>query len=176
MKYFATIEVLAGTTLLEACEKVFGMGYPCRCSFNGHTISSDDDIDTIFLKIVGKTKAAFEAAQAEFYSDFKKKEQARKELEPLIIEGWKKKGEEVLQKKYHELWYKLIPERVSDIYGGRELGNCLEVIATLNGGASLDDAKILLEKQGHSGLSHALVINLIHSLCERGGEFALYVK
>lgn len=99
-----------------------------------------------------------------------------KSVDLAVARLWIEKGKKVLEKKYHNLWEEVVPIRLSDLYGGMELGACLEIVAALNSGSRLDMAKEILDKQGHSGLSYGLVVSMVISFCSRGSEFAKYLK
>jgi len=57
-----------------------------------------------------------------------------------------------------------------------ELGNCLDIVEVLNNDGTFDDAKKLLDDQGHSGMSFGLVCAMVSEFCDRGNEFVDYVK
>lgn len=40
----------------------------------------------------------------------------------------------------------------------------------------LEKVKLLIENQGHSGMSFGLVCSMVNSFCDRGTEFTSYVK
>jgi len=69
-----------------------------------------------------------------------------------------------------------VPNRLDDLYQGFELGACLEIAKALNAGSSLETTKIIIENQGHSGMSFNLVCSMVKSFCDRGSEFVTYVK
>lgn len=55
-----------------------------------------------------------------------------------------------------------------------ELGNCLDIVEALNNGCDLDEAKKIIDKQDHSGMSYGLVRVMVKSFCDRGEEFYTY--
>jgi hypothetical protein len=89
---------------------------------------------------------------------------------------WRVKGRKVLTPDKWELWDKVVPIRLGDLYHGMELGNCLDIVKILNNGGSLNTAKAEINKQGHSGMSFSLVRAMVKEFCERGQEFAEYVR
>jgi hypothetical protein len=145
-------------------------------SFNGKLLFSDiDDLDSAYKKITGKTKAEFDTAQKNEHDEYLENERKHKEAIPKLTKEWIEKGNAILDKKYHELWAKCVPIRLDDLYQGMELGACLEIVKPLNEGCSFEEAKTIIEKQGHSGMSYNLVKAMVKSLCDRGEEFVSYL-
>lgn len=95
---------------------------------------------------------------------------------PHLITEWIEKGKTILEEKYHELWAECVPIRLDDLYFGEELGACLDIVGPLNKGCTLEEANTIIESQGHSGMSFALVCAMVASFCERGKDFVEYVK
>jgi hypothetical protein len=145
-------------------------------SFNGQMLYSDiDDLDSAYVKITGKTKAEFDEAERIRHEEYKAEEKRHKDAIPELIKEWIEKGNTILDEKYRETWAKCVPIRLGDLYRGIELGACLDIVIELNNGCSLDDAKAIIEKQGHSGMSFGLVCSMVKSFCNRGTEFVTYV-
>ena len=105
-------------------------------------------------------------------------EQKKKHEEsvPDLEKEWIEKGNTILDEKYHELWSECVPIRLNDLYQGMELGACLNIVTELNKGCSLDEAKAIIDSQGHSGMSYGLVCSMVKSFCDRGVEFVNYVR
>ena len=101
---------------------------------------------------------------------------ASDQTEERLIKEWIEKGDAILEPQFRELWAKAVPVRLNDLYFGMELEATLEIVKELNAGCSFDEAKTILSKQGHSGLSHQLVLAMITVFCERGREFASFVN
>lgn len=145
-------------------------------SFNGHVLYSDNvTVDSAFLEITGKTKADFDKDREE---DRKKLIREREEYEskiPELTKEWIAKGHKILDEKYWSEWDKCVPIRLNDLYEGIELKDCLDIIEPLNNGCSLEDAKKIIDDQGHSGMSYGLVKCMVDSFCDRGQEFANYI-
>lgn len=91
------------------------------------------------------------------------------------VETWIKKGHDILDEKYWELWDKCVPIRIKDLYNGMELGCCLDIVQELNAGCSMEEAKKIIDSQDHSGMSFCLVVSMVHDFCDRGNEFKDYV-
>lgn len=145
--------------------------------FNGQKLYSDiDDVDSAYKKITGKTKAEFDAQLKEENDRYKEEQRKHKEAIPELTKEWIKKGNAILDEKYHETWAKCVPIRLSDLYQGMELGATLDIVKELNAGCELDVAKGIIEGQGHSGMSFGLVCSMVKSFCDRGTEFVSYVR
>ncbi len=154
----------------ESGELVFG-------EFNGHKLYSDiDDMDSAYLKIIGKTKAEFDEDRRKEHEEYKEKERKHKESIPQLTKEWIEKGNAVLDEEYHSEWARCVPIRLDDLYQGMELKACLDIIIELNSGCTLDKAKEIIESQGHSGMSFGLVCLMVKSFCKRGAEFVSFVR
>ena len=123
-----------------------------------------------------KTKAEFDEAERIRSEEYKEQERKHKEAIPELTKEWIEKGKQILDEKYLELWAKCVPVRLSDLYQGMELGMCLDIVKELNSGCSLDEAKVIIESQGHSGMSFVLICSMLKSFCDRGNEFVEYVR
>ena len=95
---------------------------------------------------------------------------------PELTKEWIDKGHKILDEQYWSEWDRCVPIRLNDLYKGMELGACLDIIETLNNNCSLDNAKTVIESQGHSVMSFGLVCAMVKSFCNRGEEFVNYVK
>ncbi len=145
--------------------------------FNGQKLYSDiDDIDSAYKKIIGKTKAEFDGEKQKINHEYREQQRKHKESIPELAKEWIDKGNTILDEKYRENWVKCVPIRLDDLYQGMELKYCLDIVIELNNGCSLNEAKAIIEKQGHSGMSFGLVCSMVKSFCDRGDEFASYVR
>jgi len=154
----------------EKGELVYGI-------FNGHKLYSDvDDIDSAYIKVLGKTKAQADEDNRKWHEDYDAKKAAHKAAIPQLTKEWIEKGNAILAEQYHELWAKCVPIRLGDLYEGMELGACLEIVKELNDNCDLEVAKNIIEGQGHSGMSFGLVRSMVASFCDRGNDFAEYLN
>ena len=146
-------------------------------NFNGHKLYSDiDDLDSAYVKVTGETKEQFDEYQRLRHEKYEEEKRKHEESIPELTKKWIKKGNEILDKEYHELWNECVPIRLSDLYRGMELGACLDIVKELNNNCSLDEAKAIINNQGHSGMSYSLVCSMVKSFCKRGNEFINYIK
>jgi len=146
-------------------------------SFNDQMLYSDiDDLDSAYKKITGKTKAEFDEAERKRHEEYESENKRHKEAIPELTKEWIEKGKNILDDKYLELWNKIVPIRLDDLYKGFELGACLDIVKELNAGCTLNEAKSIIESQGHSGMSFGLVCSMVEAFCDRGTEFLKFVK
>jgi len=179
-KNYREIMLSAGSTiqdvvnyLLEFKEK----GILACADFNGKTLYSDTvTMDSAYLDIIGKTKSEFDNEQQERVERLEKAKREHEAMIPELTESWIEKGKTILEKDKWEYWSEIVPIRLNDLYRGMELGNCLDIVETLNNNGTFEDAKKLLEDQNHSGMSFGLVCAMISEFCDRGTEFVEYVK
>ena len=145
--------------------------------FNGHTLYSDTvTIEGAYLEVVGVTKEEFDRQQEEARQRWTREEEEHKARIPDLTKEWIAKGHLILDEKYWEKWDECVPVRLNDLYKGMELKDCLEIVKALNDECNLDEAKEIIYKQGHSGMSFGLVRAMVQAFCDRGNEFAEYVK
>jgi hypothetical protein len=146
-------------------------------TFNGQILYSDiDDMDSAYKKVTGKTKGEFDEAEKQRQIEYKRQEKEHEEAIPKLTIEWIEKGNKILDEKHQETWAKCVPIRLSDLYRGMELGNCLEIVEQLNKGAELEKVKPLIEDQGHSGMSFGLVCSMVQEFADRGNEFVEYAR
>ena len=176
-KNYKEIEFGIGNDIDSAVKELKSHNELVCGSFNGHVLYSDiDDLDSAYKKITGKTKLEFDADRKEENDKYKEDERKRKEAIPELTKLWIEKGNAVLDEKYRELWAKCVPIRLGDLYHGMELEMCLDIVLELNNGCTLEEAKAIIESQGHSGMSFGLVCSMVRSFCDRGEEFVNHVR
>lgn len=177
MKNYRKIEVFAGSTIEDAINELSKHEDLVCIEFNTKMLYSDiDDLDSAFKKITGKTKAEFDEAERKRQAECEHEKREHEEAIPELTTEWIEKGNKILDKKHHELWAKIVPIRLKDLYRGFELGACLDIVEQLNNNCDLEQAKMTIEEQGHSGMSFSLVCSMIKEFCERGTEFVKYAR
>lgn len=179
-KNYRQIEFGAGETIETSIKYLSGFkerGELVCGSFNGQMLYSDiDDLDSAYLKITGKSKADFDAELKAENDRYQEKKRKHEESIPKLTNEWIEKGDNVLDDKYKALWAECVPIRLKDLYQGMELGMCLDIVSALNSGCSFEEAKSIINNQGHSGMSFGLVCSMVKSFCDRGSLFVSYVK
>lgn len=177
---YQNIEFYAGSNIEDAVNRLLKCkenGILACGEFNGTTLYSDTvTMDGAYKEITGKTKAEFDKAQQEWRDEYNRKEKEHQESIPSLSQEWMKKGREILSEDKLELWDKIVPIRIGDLYHGMELGCCLDIVKLLNNNGTLDEAKTMIENQNHSGMSFGLVCSMVREFSNRGQEFVEYVK
>ena len=122
MEKYKKIELLVGNTIEDAVNELLDYrekGELACCDFNGHTLYSDTvTMDDAYKEIIGKTKYEFDKAQQEMRDNFKRQDKEHKEQIPLLTKVWMEKGREILTEDKWELWDKIVPIRLNDLYQG----------------------------------------------------------
>jgi hypothetical protein len=173
---YREIQIQMGYNIVNALKELKECVVPACGYFNGIMIYSDDSIDSAYIKIIGETKAEFDAGMKAELDRYEERERKHKEAIPELTEFWVKEGKKILDKKYHEHWAEIVPIRLDDLYRGMELECTLNIVKELNAGCELKTAKAIIEEQGHSGMSFSLVCSMIESFCNRGEEFVNYLN
>jgi hypothetical protein len=177
MSNYKKIEFGIGNDIESAVKELKSYKELVCGSFNGQMLYSDiDTVDTAYQKIIGKSKAEFDADRKAENDKYKEDQKKHKEAIPELTKQWIEKGNQILDEKYRETWAKCVPIRLDDLYQGMELQMCLDIVLELNNGCSLDEAKAIIESQGHSGMSFGLVCSMVKSFCDRGVEFSSYAR
>lgn len=180
---YIEVEFGAGATIEKCVQQLIKyreenglLKTPIKGSFNGHMLYSDTvTLDSAFKEITGLSKAEYDKKEEERRNRYKKEEEEHQQAIPDLVEAWKAKGREVLTEDKIELWDKIVPIRLNDLYRGMELGNCLDIIKILNNG-TLEEAKKAIYDQNHSGMSFGLVCSMVKEFSSKGEEFVNYVK
>lgn len=179
-KKYKEIDFMAGSKIADCVEELLSYkakGKLVYGNFNGVTLYSDTvTMDGAYKEITGMSKVEFDKMTQESNKRYiEEKIEHEKEIPELTI-LWQKRGRKVLTKDKWELWDKVVPIRLNDLYRGMELGCCLDIVEILNNNGSLEDAKKKIESQNHSGMSFNLVRSMIKELCLRGNEFFEFVE
>ena len=164
-----------GSTLEEcvnALLKFQNRGESVVVDFNGHQLySCDVTMDSAYLEVCGQTKAEFDKAQEEWRENYRKEEEEAKAKAEAKVPDWIKRGERFIYPERAEEWKKCVEERAGDLYHGMDLDAAIEIMEKLESGATLDEAKELIDSQGHSGMSYGMVRNIVFSFSKYGPEF-----
>ena len=177
---YTTLDYCIGDNLKEVIFDLWKhqmKGELASTEFNGHMLYSDEvSLNGTYKEVTGRT--FFEAQEAEkaWRENYDREEREHKEKIPQLTLEWIETGRDILDKKYWELWDKIVPIRLGDLYHGMELGNCLDIILKLNDDCSLEEAEAIIDGQGHSGMSYGLVREMVREFCDRGEEFANYIR
>lgn len=165
-----------GNTLEECVNELLkfkNRGESVFVDFNGHQLySCDVTMDSAYLEVCGKTKAEFDKAQKKWVENYtREKEEAKAKAEAKIPE-WIKKGEGFIYPERTEEWKECVESRASSLYyHGMDLDDAIEIMEKLESGATLDEAKELLDSQDHSNMSYGIVRSIIFLFAKQGPEF-----
>ena len=174
---YRQIDFSIGNNIESAVKMLQDCDFLACGTFNGITLYSDiDDLESAYKKITGISKSEFDAKLKADNDRYKEQQRKHEESIPELTKEWIEKGKNILDEKYHEHWNKIVPIRLSDLYQGMELGNCLDIVKELNSGCELETAKKIIEDQGHSGMSFGLVCSMVKAFCDRGAEFAAHAR
>ena len=141
-------------------------------NFNIYELYSDEDsLDSAYQKCVGISWLECKTKQEK--AETKRQEELKDFFNSIsrIKEDYLSNGHNILDKKYWDLYEKILDESLYGMYRGWDLTQALEIIEMLNNNCSIKDAIIKFDKQGHSGFSHGLVRAEIQDLCDRGAVF-----
>lgn len=145
--------------------------------FNMVRLYSDTvTMDSAYKEITGYTYSEFIKMAEERHAQVVQERLEHEAQIPALVEVWKKKGREVLEEDKWEFWDEIVPVRLGDLYRGMELGSTLDVIQVMKDGGSLEEAKLKIESQDHSGMSFSLVCGMVAAFYDRGNDFVDYVN
>lgn len=141
-------------------------------TFNGHILYSDKvTIDSAYFEVFGMSKEDFEKAKQECMEGLKQGHAEYEHKLPELMNEWVAKGREMLAEEHWEDWDKCVLNQSNQLYENLPK-QCLEVVEVLNSDCSLEEAKVILEQQEHSGASFVLVLEMIKQFSHRGTELA----
>lgn len=160
------------TRLLAAKER----GELLCTEFNGVMLYSDTvTIDDAYKAITGRTKKENDAMYKKLTEEMKKADLEHEKNIPKLTESWINEGKKVLAEDKWQLWEQIVPIRLKDLYKGMELRCCLDLVKKLNDG-TFEEARIMIDKQNHSGMSHGLVCAMVKEFSPKGNEFVDFLN
>lgn len=147
---------------------------------NGKIIYSTDTEDEAFKKMCGLTREEYEQREQYWRKEYERKENEHKAKIPQLTKEYRDKARGVVGECYLDLWDKIVPIRLGDLYKGMELECWLELIEILNDSNKSKDERFdccrkAFGNQGHSGMSAGLVLSGICDLHDLGKEFKDYM-
>lgn len=169
------IEIPAGVRLDDVVKELSEAktnGEDVFCDFNGHELhSANISIDSAYQEVMGCTKTEFDQKEQMRHQQYEEKERKAKEQAIKNIPTWIARGRELIFPERYEEWEKCVFSRVDDLYHGKELDSSLAIMEALKNGATIKEADKILNNQGHSGVSAALVRNIVFNFSNQGPEF-----
>ena len=177
-KIYEEIQFALGSDIKDAVLKLItfaGQGRLAYGKFNGVKLYSDTvSLDSAFMEILGKNYFEFLEDEKATRQKIQEREEEFENNVDILAEEYFKAGEKILDDKYLSEWKRIVPIRLKHIYRGMELRDSLAIISKLNGGCSVQEAKLIIDNQDHSGMSYSLVRLLVKSFCDRGEDFYTY--
>lgn len=167
------IEFRVGSTIKEAIEELHNKakdGKKYCGEFNLHILTSDMSVDDAYMEIMNKTFDEFQKEQEESRQRLIREDEEYKKKIPDLTKHWIEEGHKILSEDKWEIWDKCVPIRLSDLYRGMELGQCLDIIKTVRE-KSITDGIEVMKNQEHSGMSWGLMKSMIKEFCDCGDEF-----
>lgn len=143
--------------------------------FNGHRFYSDTvTMDGAYKEITGKTKAEFDYMVKEQEDAWEEQKREHETSIPKKTKYWREKARGIIKEDKLDHWDEIVPIRLKDLYQGMELGHCLDLAVLLKEGA-FEEAKEMLNNQGHSGMSYGLVCAMLKEFVDNGEEFLKFM-
>ena len=143
--------------------------------FNGHRFYSDTvTMDGAYKEITGKTKAEFDYMVKEQEDAWEEQKREHETSIPKKTKYWREKARGIIKEDKLDHWDEIVPIRLKDLYQGMELGCCLDLAVLLKEGA-FEEAKEMLNNQGHSGMSYGLVCAMLKEFVDNGEEFLKFM-
>lgn len=78
-----------------------------------------------------------------------------------VIDSYIERGKKVIPEDKWELWRKIVPIRVGDLYHGMEVNNALAILESYKEERDLDKVRKIFDDENHSGWSAGLVASII---------------
>ena len=142
------------------------------CEFNGVTLmSSDVTLDSAYLAVTGMTYAEYQENEKRHIEKRKQEEEEYKKSIPNIKKQYLVDSLYLINPDQIDEWVKVVDARLSDLYKGFDLASAIEIMKALNGGASIKEAKKIIDNQDHSGMSYGVVRLIVKQFSPRGQEF-----
>lgn len=86
---------------------------------------------------------------------------------PSLIE----RGQELIYPEKYNEWEKCVKKSILDLHHVEEISTVLDIMDVLDKGASMEEAKVILNSQGHDDISEYMVRNIVFLFSNRGPEF-----
>lgn len=175
------IEFHAGQSLDDAYRRMQECCEPCFGMFNSKEIRSTDTLDEVYIKVLGVSKSESDERIRKQNEDYERKEAEHKAKIPQLTEEYRSRARGIIPEDKLELWDRIVPIRLGDLYHGMELNCWLDLITELNDeskekSARLETCKEMFIRQGHSGMSAGLVFSGLKEFHPLGDELVKYIR
>ena len=169
------IKIAAGNNLESAVYTLLAAkarGKHVYCDFNGHKLHSDTvSMDSAYMEITGYTKAEYDQKMKELHENSEKKQKIVEQKAKESIPSWIERGQTLIFPERYEEWVQFVQTLATDLDYGMLLDPALEIMEILDKGASMEEAKKMLDGQCHSGTSESIVRNMVFEFSSQGPEF-----
>ena len=156
------------------------------CNFNGHILHSDSvSMDSAYIEVCGCTKAEFNKKIQEEYDKYIYHEQKyREELEMIKqnmkdleqqskdnIPFWIERGKSLIFPQKYKEWENCVCDCAIKGKYCMYLNTVLEIMEELDKGATLEQAKKILDNQNYDAVVENTVRSIVFDFSKRGPEF-----
>ena len=175
------IELYPGEDINNAWKRLLKESAECEDTcfgvFNGKEIRSTDTLDDAYMKIMGKTKGQYDKEMREWHDEYERREKEHKDKIPSLTKSYCEKARGVILEDQYELWDKIVPFRLRDLYHGMELDCTLDLCKIMRDESVGYDERIrkaydTFMGQEHSGMSASLVASMLKVFCPDGEDLA----
>lgn len=152
-------------------------GEVLKLKFNDSYILSTDTDDDAYLRIVGMKKKEFTEKLIKHRLEYEEREKEHKARIPELSDDYRKKARGLVLDSELDLWDKIVPIRLGDLYHGMELQQVLDCCKIMQ-----DDSMVYAERlekaydvfmsAGHSGTSAGLTMSMLRRFCPNGNDLA----
>ena len=175
------IEFYPGETIDDAWAKLLKESAECKDTcfgeFNGQEIFSTDTLDEAYMKVMGETKEQYDKEMQDWCDECERKEKEHKDSIPSLVPGYCERARGVILEDQYNLWDKIVPTRLGDLYHGMELSCTLDLCEIMRDESITYDKRLrkaykAFMNQGHSGMSASLVASMLRVFCPDGEDLA----
>lgn len=164
-----------GSTLEEVVRALIqfrAKGEDVYFDFNGTVLkSSDVTFDNAYLAVTGMTYTECQENEKRRIEKWKQEDEEYKKSIPNLRKQYLVDSLHLIAPEQIDEWVKVMDARLSDLYKGFDLASAIEIMKALDGGASIETAKNIIDNQGHSGMSYGVVRLVVKQFSPRGQEF-----
>lgn len=170
-----------GESIVDAWAKLLKESAECEDTcfgkFNDREILSTDTLDEAYVKITGKTKEQSNKEIQDWCNECECKEKEHKDSIPSLVPLYCKRARGVILENQYNLWDKIVPTRLGDLYHGLELGCTLDLCEIMRDESISYDKRLrkaykAFMNQEHSGMSASLVASMLKVFCPDGEDLA----
>lgn len=129
-------------------------------------VSQDED----FMEELSQNEE-FIQAKEEWHKNYEKVQKEVEKKAEQNVPKWIREGQALIFPQRHDEWEKYVVESTKSLYHGYEIECALEIMQALENDVSMEEVKQIFIDQKHSGLSAAVVRNIVFLFSSKGPEF-----